>query len=464
MKIIYAGITALLLTFTGNAIAAALGLSSPAASTSILTAQTERQALIAIEKSWSISTETATSLLSSKIGQSLIVDGFPQLLNQSAQQAQEKSVGTAITLKRYELFTPNASIIIVTDQGQQEIIRPKLYAFSSVENGVGILVDARSGDVTGLYNQSGVSMDISGNIYTSLDFKTTTSNLADTGSLYQCGTTMADQPGDPFAKVAEALSSRSAVISSTNTPSYQAVIAVDTDMQWMAGKGNNATTATNYINTIFVNMNVFMERDLSLRLLIGDTYLRIGSDPIAPEANIFTYLNAFSEYWRVNQTTVERDFAMLFSGENIGSNSFSGIAWLDQYCQNGFTFGSSTAGSYSVNRIGSNAGTGFISQLVGHELGHNLGSPHTHCYNPTVDTCFNAEAGCYTGGVSCPTGGSGTIMSYCFADAPSGASCGSNNSEYHPTVIGLINSRITANSPSCIAPLMTNGVFEDSFE
>lgn len=460
--------TALLLAFTGNAVADTLELNSPAVSTSILTAQTEPSQQVAIEQSWAISAEIANALLTSKIGQPLIIDGFPRLQSQPNQLLQAKSSSTAITLERYELFTPDARIIVISDQGQQEIIRPKLYAFSSVKDGVGLLVDASTGNITGLYNQSGISMEITGNLESGLNFKATLSNRTDAGSLYQCGTTMANQPGNPFAKVVEALSSRSAATNTANTPSHQAIIAVDTDMQWMAGKGNNATTAMNYINTIFVNMNVFMERDLSLRLLIGVTYLRVNSDPIAPETDIFAYLNAFSEYWRVNETSVERDFTMLFSGENIGPNSFSGIAWLDQYCQNGFVFNQGgetlTAGSYSVNRIGANASTGFISQLVGHELAHNLGSPHTHCYNPTVDTCFNAEAGCYSGGVSCPIGGKGTVMSYCNFSSPNGAGCGLNNNEYHPTVMGLLNSRITANSPSCIAPLMTNGVFENSFE
>ncbi|MCF6262857.1 MAG: zinc-dependent metalloprotease [Xanthomonadales bacterium] len=462
MKILFTGMIALLLAFTGNAAADILGLGSPSVSKSILTTQTEQQpAKVAVEQSWQLSSATATALLSTKIGQSLIINDFPQL----TQQPQKKSVSNAITLKRYELFAPGARIIVISDQGQQEIIRPQLYAFSSSKDGVGLLVDPRTGNVTGLHNQAGISMDITGNLNSGLNFKKTLSDQAGAESLYQCGTTMANQPGDPFAQVAEALSSRSASISTTSTTSYQAVIAVDTDMQWMDGKGNNTTTAMNYINTIFVNMNVFMERDLSLRLLIGVTYLRIGSDPIPPEDDIAAYLNDFGEYWRVNQTAVERDFTVLFSGENIASNAFSGVAWLDQYCQNGFVFGANnTAGSYSVNRIGSNASAGFISQFVGHELGHNLGSPHTHCYTPAVDTCFNAEAGCYTGGVSCPVGGKGTIMSNCHFGAPNGAGCGLSNSEYHPTVIGLLNSRITANSPSCIAPLMLTGIFEDGFE
>jgi hypothetical protein len=241
-----------------------------------------------------------------------------------------------------------------------------------------------------------------------------------------------------------------------------AVVAVDTDSKFMAVFSNNTTNATNYIAKLFNAMNLMYERDLQVELQIGTTILRTssGSDPYAsftPGASS-SQLDTFASNWKTNESAVTRAFAILLSGA-ISSTAFScsasGLAWIKQYCNKGTTQGTDTVGSYSVNQVCTSLSIDpdaeLNARLVGHELGHNFGAWHTHCTDAsnaaapvgtnTIDTCFTGESyviggvtkPCYSGGVSCPAAGAGTIMSYCNqTGCPSGTQ---NLLQFHPTQI-----------------------------
>lgn len=415
------------------------------------------------QQRWLLDKLTIDALLTTKLNNHLIVNNFPF----DAIQADNGTL-TTIKLTRYQLFSQTSKIHLLASTGHKLLPIPKHMAYASSKHGISLLINPSSGEAKGIYNHLGASLEIIGNIHTGLNLVLPQDNVMDNKILKQCAMKMSDQPKESVKELMSSMSSRKLEIQSINgTTMYQTIVAVDTDNEWMAGKGNNTTTAMNYISSLFVNMNVYFERDLSTRLLIGDVFLRTTTDPFPSQPDIFAQLNSFGEYWRTNQNAIDRDFAFILSGQNIGSNSFSGIAWLNQYCQDGFQQGGGqTVGSYSINRIGTNISTAFVSPFVAHELGHNFGSPHTHCYMPAVDNCYNAEAGCFSGTPACPGGnGHGTIMSYCHFGGSNGANCGSSNKLFHPTVISLIQSRIINNSPSCIAPIENSDlIFTNGFE
>lgn len=371
-----------------------------------------------------------------------------------------------LNYRRIQPFAPGAKIRLVSPTGVSLIqMQPRLFFLASNHtSSIGLAVDPATGAINGMLAKGGDHLDIS-----SADGVTLTLSAPEPAAegSSTCGTEAENQPGfDLAALQSGAFRSMSGAPAGTAI-TYQAVVAIDTDTEWMAGKGNDTEAAMDWITDVFLAMNVFYERDVETRLLIGDVTLRIGPDPYSVTTTRSNQLDEFAQYWRLNMGSLNRDFAALFSGRGIDSGSYSGIAWIDQYCQKGYVYGSRTVGSYSFHAIGTNRTTANTALFVGHELGHNMGSPHTHCYSPQIDQCYGGESGCYSGPVSCPAGGKGTVMSYCHLSAVSGgAGCGSNKLEFHQTVQNLIEDRLSDNSPSCIAPFSDPDPlgFSDGFE
>ena len=243
----------------------------------------------------------------------------------------------------------------------------------------------------------------------------------------------------------------------TAAPTHSAVIAVDTDTEFNLEKfNNNQTAAVDWIADLFVEMNLFYERDLGLRLLQGDTFIRTASDSYSV-TGLSAQLTEFGNYWSTNYSNVQRVMAMHLSGKSSSAYSAAGIAWVDSYCQK-----QSYGGSYSVNRVFTFDGAVAADDaaLVGHELGHNFGSVHTHCYSPPIDQCYNQESGCYSGPASCPASGHGTLMSYCHLLGNCTAS-----EEFHSRTVDLITNRFLANTPGCVEELnAVSSIFLDGFE
>ena len=106
------------------------------------------------------------------------------------------------------------------------------------------------------------------------------------------------------------------------------------------------------------------------------------------------------------RTSFNGDLAHLVG---IGGNNLGGIAYLDVLCSPGY--------AYAFSDINTSYATvptfSWTVEVLTHEMGHNLGSPHTQsCTWPggAIDNCFSPEGNCAPG--PAPQNG-GTIMSYC---------------------------------------------------
>ncbi|MBL7776602.1 MAG: fibronectin type III domain-containing protein, partial [Saprospiraceae bacterium] len=115
--------------------------------------------------------------------------------------------------------------------------------------------------------------------------------------------------------------------------------------------------------------------------------------------------NALKDFRAIRQN-FNGDLAHLVG---IGGNNLGGIAYLDVLCVPSYAYAfSDISTSYATVPTYS-----WTVEVLTHEMGHNLGSPHTQsCSWPggPIDNCFSPEGNCSPG--PAPVNG-GTIMSYC---------------------------------------------------
>ena len=209
---------------------------------------------------------------------------------------------------------------------------------------------------------------------------------------------------------------------------WGATIAFEIDHQFFSQKFSDSAAAVDtYLAELVTYMNVTYEAEINTRLLIGDVILYTSSNNPYSSSDPGSRLSEMMNYWPQNYDSVERALAAsLMMG-------MSGMAYVNVLCNDSRGYSSSgVTGVASADAAHLNQDT----LMVAHELGHNFGSDHTHCYgnlegneNP-VDGCRSGESGspfggntCFSGtqslpGVNSLTGGTpgaqnGTIMSYC---------------------------------------------------
>jgi hypothetical protein len=396
----------------------------------------------------SFDAELLPALLRVQPGQRVLISGWPVAVGARKD----------VVITRHEIYAPGARVLQVDAGGVRELPRSRLVFFwgteaDDPESGIFISVDP----VSGIFESLTQSAAGRNQLRPLVPGKAGLHLLA-TAEAFLAGATLGKKPswhcGEetlvPLLPVPGAASEQSLAKRAPRDPGAVtasgfnlATIAIDTDHQFLANKFSNDTTqATNYIASLFAATNVMYERDVQVQLLEGDTILRTSAaaDPYTVNDNgdaDGNELNEFATYWGTNYGSLKRTLAAMLSGKQPSSNSASGIAWVASLC--------STSNGYSFNQLFLiDYLTGDV-EIFGHELGHNFGSEHTHCYNPPIDHCFAQEAGCYSGPTSCPavttingvTGVTGTMMSYCnFLGNCSVAVV------FHPRVVAVLQSNV----------------------
>jgi hypothetical protein len=247
---------------------------------------------------------------------------------------------------------------------------------------------------------------------------------------YSCGSEGLQQYHDAV----ERLSSQKEDLEVLEKATYKCVTYFwETRYNLYTAKGSTQAV-TNHMTNIFNNFKLLYENE-QIGSKLNQLYIWTTADSYNDD------LNTFSS----NRSNFGANIATLFSNTGGG-----GVAWLDQLCGTNeyYKHGFCGAVGGTVNSVPTYS---WAVNVTAHEIGHNLGSPHTHACSWTggaIDGCGPAAG--YSEGCNGPIpSNGGTIMSYCHLN-----SVGMNfNLGFGPQPGNLIRSRVN----SCITLTCESG-------
>jgi PKD repeat protein len=176
-------------------------------------------------------------------------------------------------------------------------------------------------------------------------------------------------------------------------------VYIEADFALFQNKGGTNQTI-NYVTGIFNNVLIIYNNE-QINAEISEIFVWTTLDSYS-RSSANTALNQF----RSARQNFNGNLAHLFA---LGGNGLGGVAYVNVLCNkpNAFAY-SNISASYQNYPTYS-----WTIMVVTHEMGHNVGSNHTHwCgwQGGAIDNCYQTEGGCPSG--PAPQGG-GTVMSYC---------------------------------------------------
>jgi hypothetical protein len=322
-----------------------------------------------------------------------------------------------LILRRFEVSSKSARITVSGSGGERSLPLPSIAHFSGRIDGEPdsrVYLAAQEGGVVAYVHSSAghsyAGPDESRAHYVVRAADSPLNSAGEPGS-WSCGeellpaalATPATGPAFPVAELPEAAGFK------------QAIVRVETDHQLYVHFGSDATAVAAYVLTLFGAVNVVYERDVAMHLTVAEVHVWTSTDPY-PGPDTLSQLNQLGDWWHTNRPIASwpRTFVHYLSGHSVSG----GIAWIGVLCASDFPNGPDWGGGYSLTQVyGTYPLQAWDQYASAHEMGHNSGSPHTHCMGPPeypdwTDECYSGESGCYSGPTSVPAG-KGTIMSYC---------------------------------------------------
>lgn len=353
--------------------------------------------------------------------------GSGDSLRIEATPLEDFSQTAGLDLVRFEPLAPNAPVVVQTDSGPQRVhLQTPVYLRGSVDGMRGSLVALSvrpSGEVRGVVSGADGTWMLSRGVGSKdgLTSRRVRREAMKRSRDFSCDVLSNPTPlrtgSTAPVPQAEQRSQRLPI-------SYTAKVAVELDYEFYQTFGD-ADAAILYALDLMAFTGVIGESELGMNVQVP--YLQLWTTSFDPysggNGRLDQLRNRWNEFGATNCgggdcSSIGRSTVILLSSAPTGGVAYS-PALCDSYhsLYNGYSY--AYAGSIEGN-FNIDAPTAVWDIVVtAHELGHNFGTGHTHCYSPPIDGCYASDPGCYAGVPSYPAGcpgsaqGCGTIMSYC---------------------------------------------------
>jgi hypothetical protein len=358
-----------------------------------------------------------------------------------------------LELRRVEVFSKDARIVVATPEGDTVLPRPDVTIFSGTvrdhsdsmaflslsphgTNGI-----IRLGDETFIVSAGGGPNKTDALVY---NLTTLPPGAINWGN-WVCGVDKLPARGHgllplPVGEMFRA----SGGTARAGAPTRRVVLAIETDWEFTGNLfGGNTAASSAYAATLIGASSEIYTRDVGTELQIG--FLRIWPSSNDPwdSNDTLAQLDQFQSHWNSLMTQVERHAVHFLSGRRLGG----GVAYLSALCDTGWDYGlSANLGGSFPYPLQDNHWQNWDIFVISHELGHNFGAPHTHNMHPQIDNCAGGD---------CSVTPNGTIMSYCHT-CPGGMA--NIQLKFHqriideailPFLVFRVECDLSAESPTC---------------
>ena len=196
-------------------------------------------------------------------------------------------------------------------------------------------------------------------------------------------------------------------------------LAIEID-QYTRNTFSSNHTAANWAHAIIAGVSQVFFGEVNVHITVVHTVIWTTADPYASIINdAGAMLSALRNQWTANNGSISRDIVhLLTKRSNTGTG---GIAYVDVLCSNSWGYAFSSALNTYTSFGFPNPPYTWNLFVVSHEIGHNVGSSHTHWCGWAADPAFSFSGGpidnCVSVEGTCPdnpTPQLGTIMSYCY--------------------------------------------------